>query len=150
MRNPLLAVIFVVILAPLVHADNGLVTVKSAHSVKQTADRLDSLLQEKGMTVFGRVDHAAGAKKVEKTLRPNELLIFGNPKVGTPLMQCGQTVAIDLPQKMLVWEDATGQVWLTYNDPTYLAKRHGIAQCGDVIIKIGKALRNFANTAARP
>ena len=86
------------------HADDTLISVKSQHSVKETADRLENVLTEKGMTVFARIDHAAGAKKVEKILRPTELVIFGNPKVGTPLMQCAQSVAIDLPQKALIWD----------------------------------------------
>lgn len=82
------------------------------------------------MTVFTRIDHSAGAKKVDKELRPTELVIFGNPKVGTPLMQCVQTVAIDLPQKMLIWQDEAGTTWLSYNNPSYLAKRHHIRGIG--------------------
>jgi len=128
---------------------NGLINLKSNHDVKMTADKLVGILKEKGMTVFARIDHAAGAKKVEKELRPTELVIFGNPKVGTPLMQCAQTVAIDLPQKMLIWEDAAGLTWLSYNDPSYLVKRHKIAGCEPVINKISGALKNFANAAAK-
>ncbi len=99
------------------------------------------------MTVFARINHAEGAEKVGKQLRPTELIIFGNPKVGAPLMQCGQSVAIDLPQKALIWEDEAGQVWLSYNDPKYLAKRHSINDCDEVIKKIETALGNFAKTA---
>ena len=102
------------------------------------------------MTVFIRINHTEGAQKVGKKLRPTEILIFGNPKVGTPLMQCKQSVAIDLPQKALIWEDEAGQVWLSYNDPKYLADRHGITKCVGVIKKIQKALSNFANAATRP
>lgn len=131
-------------------ADNGFISLISTHDVKSTADRLEKALREKGMTVFVRIDHAGSAQNVGEKLRPTELLIFGNPKVGAPLMQCSQTIAIDLPQKALIWEDETGQVWLSYNDPTYLAKRHGIGECGDVIRKVGRALSNFAHTATRP
>lgn len=128
---------------------NGLINVKSNHDVNKTADNLEAILKEKGMTVFMRINHAAGAKKVDKELRPTELVIFGNPKVGTPLMQCAQTVAIDLPQKMLVWQDAAGLTWLTYNDPSYLMKRHKIKGCDSVIKKVTGALNNFANAAAK-
>ena len=131
-------------------ADNGFISLISTHDVKSTADRLEKALSEKGMTVFIRINHAEGAQSVGEKLRPTELLIFGNPKVGTALMQCSQTIAIDLPQKALIWEDETGQVWLSYNDPTYLAKRHGIRECGDVIKKVERALSNFAYTATRP
>ena len=122
---------------------DGLIAVKSPFSPKETMDRLENLLQQKGMTIFARVDHAAGAKKVGKTLRPTELLIFGNPQGGTPFMECAQTVGIDLPLKALVWEDATGQVWLGYNDPAFLAARHGVAQC-PVVAKLQKAMAGFA------
>lgn len=130
-------------------ASEGVVSVKSPHSVAATADRLEQTLNEKGMTVFARINHADGAKGVGLDLRPTELVIFGNPKVGTPLMQCVQTVAIDLPQKMLIWEAEDGQVWLAYNDPKYLGKRHGIegAQCEEVLGRIEGALGKFARAA---
>lgn len=131
-------------------ADNGLVNVKSTHSVKDTADKLEKALAAKGMTVFIRIDHSAGAKKVGLALPPTELVIFGNPKVGTPLMQCSRSVAIDLPQKALIWEDDQGQVWLTYNDPAYLATRHAITGCEAVLEKVGGALQNFAAAATQP
>jgi uncharacterized protein (DUF302 family) len=127
--------------------DHGLISMKSFHSVKSTADRLEKALAAKGMRIFARINHAEGAKKVGKTLRPTELVIFGNPKVGTPLMQCKQTVAIDLPQKTLIWQDKSGQVWFTYNNPAYLVKRHAIKGCDKVIHKISHALANFAKVA---
>jgi uncharacterized protein (DUF302 family) len=89
-------------------------------------DRLEAEIKARGMTVFGRVDHAAGAAGVALSLRPTELLIFGNARGGTPLMQSNQTVGIDLPLKALVWQDASGKTWLSYNDPSWLAKRHGL------------------------
>jgi uncharacterized protein (DUF302 family) len=132
------------------YAGSGIITVKSSHDVKTTADRLESTLKQKGMNVFNRINHAQGAQKVGKELRPTELIIFGNPKVGTPLMQCAQSVGIDLPQKALIWQDAQGQVWLSYNDPNYLVERHQIAGCDEVIKKVTKALGNFAKSATMP
>ncbi len=128
-------------------ADNGLISVKSAHDVKATADKLETVLKSKGMNVFGRVDHAGGAEAAGMKLSPTEVVIFGNPKVGTPLMNCAPTMAIDLPQKALVWEDESGQVWLTYNDPAYLAARHDMKGCEEVLKKVTGALGNFAAAA---
>ncbi|PCH61241.1 MAG: hypothetical protein COC05_01505 [Gammaproteobacteria bacterium] len=125
----------------------GVINIKSIHEVKGTADRLENALRAKGMTIFARINHTEGAKTIGETLRPTELIVFGNPKVGTPLMQCGQSIAIDLPQKALIWEDEAGEVWLSYNDPEYLAKRHGITGCDEVINKIEGALSNFSQMA---
>ncbi len=124
-------------------AADGLISLKSPHSPRDTMDRLENLLKQKGMTIFARIDHAAGASKVGQTLRPTEVLIFGNPQGGTPFMACEQTVGIDLPLKALVWQDAQGQVWLGYNDPEFLAQRHGAVQC-PVVEKLKKALAGFA------
>ena len=136
---------------PKENSDNqGLIHVKSNHAVSTTTKRLVKALKTKGMTVFARIDHTAGAQTVGQTLRPTEVIVFGNPKVGTPLMQCSQSVAIDLPQKALIWEDEAGQVWLSYNDPKYLAKRHRIEDCGEVLTKIEQALGNFAQAATQP
>jgi uncharacterized protein (DUF302 family) len=107
-------------------ADDGLITIASNHSVKDTIDRVQAALAAKGIAVFARVDHAAGAASVGMSLRPTELLIFGNPRAGTPLMQAKQIVGIDLPLKLLAWEDAAGKVWLSYNDPRWLARRYGL------------------------
>ncbi len=105
--------------------ENGLITLPSTHGVKETVDRLVAEAAAEGMTVFARIDHAAGAKAVGMALRPTELVIFGNAKGGTPLMQASQTIGIDLPLKALAWEDADGKVWLSYNEPAWLARRHG-------------------------
>jgi uncharacterized protein (DUF302 family) len=150
MRKLLLTFVVFFFLVSFASAESGLVSVKSAHDVKTTADRLEAVLKEKGMNVFIRINHAEGAKKVGLELRPTEIVIFGNPKVGTPLMQCAQSVAIDLPQKALIWQDEAGQVWLTYNDPQYLANRHGVTECGEVLKKVANALSNFANAAVKP
>jgi len=128
-------------------AGTGMVNMKSAYDVTTTADRLESTLIKKGMTVFTRINHTEGAMNVGMQLRPTELIIFGNPKVGTPLMQCNQGAAIDLPQKALVWQDESGQVWLSYNDPSYLVERHNITGCTEVLKKINGALANFARVA---
>ena len=128
-------------------ASNGLIISSSHYSVTETINRLETALKEKGMTIFIRIDHAAGAEKVDLKLRPTQLLIFGNPKVGTPLMLCEQTAAIDLPQKALAYEDENGQVWLADNDPTYMAKRHNIDGCEPAIQKVSNALANFTKAA---
>ncbi len=128
-------------------AAEGVVSVKSAHSVTDTVDKLEKVLTDKGMTVFARIDHAAGAAKVGAEMRATQLVVFGNPKVGTPLMQCSQSTGLDLPQKALIWEDAEGQVWLSYNDPAYLGARHGLGECAAVLEKVAKALANFAKAA---
>ena len=127
--------------------DKGIVHVKSSYDVGNTADKLEAVLKNKGMTVFARIDHALGAEKVGKNLRDTQLVIFGNPKVGTPLMQCAQSVALDLPQKALIWQDEQGQVWLSYNDPSYLAQRHNIQGCDAVLKKVSGALAKFAKAA---
>ena len=150
MRYLLCTLMAIFFFASVTYADNGIISIKSSHDVKTTVDRLENILGEKGMTVFIRINHAEGAQKVGKKLRPTELVIFGNPKVGTPLMQCGQSVGIDLPQKALIWQDKAGQVWLSYNDPKYLASRHSIKECGEIIKKIEKALGNFARVATMP
>jgi uncharacterized protein (DUF302 family) len=107
-------------------SDKGLVTVACARPVRETVDRLAEVVAGAGLTVFARIDHAGNAAQVEMELRPTELLIFGNPRGGTPLMQDQQTAGIDLPVKALVWQDADGKVWLTYNDAEWLAQRHGL------------------------
>lgn len=131
------------------NADNGLIQVQSQHSVQETSDKLVNALNSKGMTVFAQIDHTAGAKKVGIELRPTQVIIFGNPKVGSPLMVCQQTVAIDLPQKALISEDESGTVWLTYNDPKYLASRHQVQGCDKVLNKVSNALANFAKVATQ-
>ena len=133
--------------ALLAHAADGLVAVKSAHGAQETMNRLEAAVKERGLIVFARIDHAAGAAKVGKTLRSTELLIFGNPQGGTPLMECAQTAGIDLPLKALVWQDDSAQVWLGYNDPAFLAARHGAASC-PVVENLRKALVAVAEAAA--
>ena len=107
------------------HDMQGLTTVPSNFGPKETMDRLETELRAQGITVFARIDHAAGAVEAGLPLRPTELLIFGNPRAGTPLMQSIQTIGIDLPLKALVWQAASGKTWLSYNEPSWIAKRHG-------------------------
>ena len=128
------------------HAADGLIAVKSPHSAKATMDRFEAVAKEKGLNVFARIDHAAGAAKVGKTLRPTEVLIFGNPQGGTPFMECAQSVGIDLPLKALVWEDAAAQVWVGYNDSAWIAKRHAVETC-PVAGNIAKALAAITEAA---
>jgi len=105
---------------------DGLTTIASANGPEDTVSRLETALRDKGMTLFARIDHAAGAVEAGLELRPTVLLIFGNAKAGTPLMQADQTIGIDLPLKALVWQDAAGKTWLSYNEPRRLAQRHGL------------------------
>lgn len=130
-------------------SEDGLVTVASKFSVKETLDRLEADLKAKNITVFARIDHAAGAASVAMPLRPTELLIFGNPKAGTPLMQSNQTIGIDLPLKILGWQDAGGKAWLTYNDPSWLARRHRLGPGTDATVNaLASVLANLAKAAA--
>jgi uncharacterized protein (DUF302 family) len=130
-------------------SENGLIAIRSQNSVKATIDRLEASLRETGVSIFARIDHGAGAASAGMSLRPTELLIFGNPKAGTPLMQANQTIGIDLPLKMLAWEDPSGNVWLTYNDPAWLAARHGLGEdAAKPVSCLARALAKFAETAA--
>ena len=108
--------------------DNGLVTIASARNTRETMDRLLAALKAHNMTVFARIDHAGAAHQVGMDLRPTEILVFGNPKGGTLLMQAAQSIGIDLPLKLLVWQDEAGKSWIGYNDPRWLAARHGVVQ----------------------
>lgn len=144
-----LALVLMSVLPSLALADTGMISKKSAHSVAETIDRLEAILKEKGLTVFARIDHAAGAKKADLKLAPTQVLIFGNPKLGTPLMAASATTALDLPQKALAYQDASGDVFLVYNDPAYLMARHEIAGRDEVLKKITGALDNFTNAAVK-
>lgn len=129
-------------------AAQGVITVRSDFDVTETADRLERVLKEKGMTVFNRIKHSDGARSVGIDLRDTELLVFGNPKVGSPLMKCQQTAALDLPQKALIWMDEKDVVFISYNDPKYIQTRHEVPGCEEVLMKIEKALSAFTKAAA--
>ncbi len=143
-------IIFIVVfgLSSLAFAADGLIAVKSPHSAKDTMDRLEETVKQRGLNVFARIDHAAGAAKISKSLRPTEVLIFGNPQGGTPFMECAQTVGIDLPLKALVWEDSASMVWLGYNDPAFLAQRHGAASC-PAVDNLQKALGSIVEAVVK-
>ena len=129
-------------------AADGLTTIRSNYGPKETMNRLEAAVDAKGMTVFARIDHAAGATGVGLSLPPTEVLIFGNAKAGTPLMQSTQTIGIDLPLRALVWQDASGNTWLSYNDPAWLAKRHGLSGATEAAVGLmTAALDTVAKTA---
>ena len=148
MRITIITALSTLLIATPVVAANGIVNVPSAFGVEETSDRMEHILSEKGMTIFNRIKHSEGASKVGIELRETELIIFGNPKVGSPLMKCQQSVAIDLPQKALIWRDENSRVWISYNDPEYLKKRHNITGCDEVIAKIEKALSGITKAAS--
>lgn len=128
-------------------ADNGMISKKSKFSVKVTLDRLENVLRKKGIKIATRWSHDKGAKGAGIDLRPTELLIFGNPKIGSHFFTSNQTAGIDLPMKALAWQDKNGQVWLTYNDPAYIAKRHGITDRDKIKAKMTGALNKLTNVA---
>lgn len=111
------------------HANHGLVTVRSPHGQAETLNRLEAQVRQRNLAVVARIDHAVGAQRIGQTLRPTEVMIFGNPQAGTPLMQCAQGAGIELPMKALVWTDAAGQTWLGWNDPAWIVHRHGGGDC---------------------
>ena len=148
MRIFLITILITFIFSPaLAIADNDLIAVKSSFGVMETADRFEKILKSKGLNMFIRINHSEGAASIGENLRPTQLIIFGNPKVGTPLMQCSQSIAIDLPQKVLIFEKKNGEVWLSYNAPAYLATRHKIKDCEAVLNKINIALGNLSKVA---
>ena len=148
MKTSLLTILFVLLISIPLYAAEGMIDIESSFGVEETAERLQNVLKEKGMTIFNRVKHSDAAKNVGVELRETELIIFGNPKVGSPLMKCEQSVAIDLPQKAIIWKDSQGKVWISYNNPRYLEKRHGISNCEGVISKIEKALAGITKAAS--
>jgi uncharacterized protein (DUF302 family) len=127
---------------------DGLIVVRSSHGPAETMDRLAAEIKAKGLTVFARIDHASGAKEAGLPLRPTELLIFGNAKGGTPLMQSNQEIGLDLPLKALVWQDATNDTWISYNDPAWLAKRHGLGHEVEAPVKAMTAMLGAVTRAA--
>jgi uncharacterized protein (DUF302 family) len=130
-------------------AENGMITIASDLPVGETIDRLAELATAKGLSIFARIDHAGGAAKVGMELRPTQLLIFGNPNGGTPLMQDRQTAGIDLPLKALAFEDENGRVWLAYDDPGWIAARHGLgAESRKAVDAIATGIAALTKSAA--
>ena len=129
---------------------DGLITIASSFDPKETMDRLEAAIRAQKMNVFARIDHAAGAAEAGLTLRPTNLIIFGNAQGGTPLMQMAPTVGIDLPLKVLVWQDEVGQTWLSYNAPDWIAGRHNLSDAQLILGRMTDALRLIANKATAP
>lgn len=151
MRILIATVLAILMFTPAAFAENGMITLKSEFTVSETIDRLEKATVAKGMTVFLRLDHAAGAAKIGDNLRPTELLVFGSPKGGTPLLRCSQSVGLDLPLKALAWQDQAGVVWLSYNDPGYISSRHSLGvSCDGAIDVMRKALDGLSHSAVRP
>jgi len=128
----------------------GLITIPSPFDSKETMERLEFEIRARGLDVFARIDHAAGGTKVGLTLRPTELIIFGNARGGTPLIQSAQTVGIDLPLKALVWEDEAGKTWISYNEPSWIAQRHGPSNAKIAVSKLTDLLSAIITSAAGP
>ena len=151
MKSTALMILFLalIVLAPLADASSIVIT-RSTHDVNETINRLEAALRAKGVTIFARIDHAANAQRAHVTLRPARLLIFGNPKLGSPLLQSNPMVGLDLPMKALAWEDADGKVWLAYTAAATIAKRYRIEDRAGVVDKMAGALKNFAAAATRP
>lgn len=135
---------------PAAAQDNGLIITASAHGVGATLDRLEALFGSRGIGVAARVDHAAAARRADLELRPTQVLIFGNPQLGTPLMQSNPTIGIDLPLKVLAWRDADGKVWVAYNDPAFLRDRHAITDRDDGFGRMAGALKGLVTAATAP
>jgi uncharacterized protein (DUF302 family) len=145
-RLVVLAISAMLIAVPSFGAE-GVVTRRSAHSVEETMNRLEQAVRARDLVVIARVDHAGAAQRAGLALRPTQLLIFGHPRSGTPLMARAQTVGIDLPLKALVWQDEQGQVWLGYNDPAWLAQRHGLTEPAQILQAIKTTLEALAGSA---
>ncbi len=144
-----LAVLSAALLVSPAYAMDKLISVPSAQSTKATLDKLEALAQARGLKVFARIDHAAGAQSIGETLRPTELLIMGNPKGGTPLLQCNQAYGIDLPLHVLAWEDSAGQTWLSYKDLFKLGHKHADNSCDAALKRLTGALEGLVAEAAK-
>ncbi|MCW8329285.1 DUF302 domain-containing protein [Photobacterium sp. SDRW27] len=151
MKKIILATILLFIATPSISAQklaNGIIHVPSDFSVDLTTQRMVSLLKGKGMMIFNQIKHSKAAEEAGINIRDTELIIFGNPIVGSTLMKCQQSVALDLPQKVMIWEDAMAKVWISYNDPRYLEKRHHISGCEEIITKVENVLAATALSAS--
>ncbi len=150
MKIKILAIVFTLLMSNLALADHGLITKPSAFSVKETIDRLENVLKKKGIGIALRWAHHEKAKGAGIKLRPTELLVFGNPKLGSHMFTSQQTAGIDFPMKALAWEDEKGKVWLSYNNPAFLAKRHDIDDREKIVAKMTGALNKFSDVATKP
>ena len=149
-RVLLLAAVLALAGQPVWAQDNGLIIKQSSFDVSETLDRLEALFGDRGIGVAARVDHAAAAEKAGLKLNPNQVLIFGNPNLGTPLMESNPTIGIDLPLKVLSWEDDAGTVWVAYNDPGFLSGRHAITDRDEGFAQMAKVLDTLTSAATTP
>ncbi len=150
MKQRFVAMVVLCLVSLAAQAEEGWVARESAHGVSETVDRLEQAVRDKGLSVFGRIDHAKAAAAVGLELRPTTVLLFGSPKLGSKLMQANQLIGVDLPLRVLVWEDANGQVWLGYLRPSALLQRHDIGDQQAVEEKMSGALAGLAEAAASP
>ena len=141
------ALVVILFISCQVNGQEGFHKIKSSHSVEATVTRLSNILQANGMTIFATIDHQQGAIKAGLDMRPTTLVIFGNPKVGTKLMQCDQRIGLALPLKMLVWQDESDVIWLSYWEPSILKNKYQLDSCSEVLEKVKKAMANFAKAA---
>lgn len=148
MNKPGTLLLAVLLFSSPLYAGNNYVSKKSSNSVAISMDRLENALKQRGVGILARVDHAGAAQKADMTLRPTQVLIFGNPKLGTPLMQSNQQIGLDLPLKVLAWEDSKGQTWLTYEKPGEMAERHGMKEPAEALKKIAGVLDAVTSEAA--
>lgn len=148
MNKPGTLLLAVLLFSSPLYAGDNYVSKKSSNSVTISMDRLENALKQRGVGILARVDHAGAAQKADMTLRPTQVLIFGNPKLGTPLMQSNQQIGLDLPLKVLAWEDSKGQTWLTYEKPDEMAERHGAKEPAEILKKMAGVLDAVTNEAA--
>jgi len=144
----LITTLFLAIFTMTASAQNGLITIESQHSANETANRFEQLINDKGLKFFMRIKHEENASNVDLSLRPTQVILFGNPIAGTALMNCAQTVGIDLPQKALFWEDAEGKSWISYNDPYAMKEQHNMQGCDPVLDKVSGLLSALSKSAA--
>jgi uncharacterized protein (DUF302 family) len=145
-----MTVLSVVLLVSTANAMDGMIELRSAHAPHASVDRLEAIAKARGMKVFVRIDHAAGAHSIGQKLRPTELIIFGDPRGGTPLMLCSQTYGLDLPLRVLAWEDAKGASWLGYRDLATLGHAHPDAGCDEALKRLTTILDDLVREAAKP
>lgn len=148
MKHSYLFLLSLFIFSCQVNAQDGFIKIKSSNSVAVTTDKLSNILTQKGMSIFATIDHQKGAEAAGLELRPTTLVIFGNPKVGTKLMQCDQKIGYTLPLKLLIWQDEKGVTWIGYREPSTLTERYNLEECSGVLEKVKNAMANFAKAAA--
>lgn len=148
MKLPAIPALLLALLGTPAHATDGLIAVPCLQTAKVCLDRLETLAQSRGLKIFARIDHAAGAASIGETLRPTELMIFGHPKGGTPLLKCSQAYGISLPLHVLAWEDVKGKRWIGYHDPAGVAQSHPDAACNTLLTQQTRNLDELVRTAA--